>query len=280
MLYCLYMLGKELILMKKFVMILLAALLLFSAQAALADNMQVVNCDEWVSLRIDADTSSERLAKVPAGAIVTSCLEAGDFVYCLYEGTGGYILADYLTPVEESPIVNGLRLETARSYQNDGEQLAVECYDESGALLWTRELISQYATELDMTDAFVAGTAEQPCVALITATEGFTLVDGFTGEELWHLASEDTGLYGGVVYAVSEDGTIYIGGYYGPDPVAISMSGEVLWQAQAAEDAYWMYRIDLEEDGVLGVYECIGTPETSGRILYSYEGEELEVQMN
>ena len=45
MLYCLYMLGKELILMKKFVMILLAALLLFSAQAALADNMQVVNCD-------------------------------------------------------------------------------------------------------------------------------------------------------------------------------------------------------------------------------------------
>ena len=244
--------------MKRCVMILLAALLLFSAQAALADNMQVVNCDEWVSLRIDADTSSERLAKVPAGAIVTSCLEAGDFVYCLYEGTGGYILADYLTPVEESPVVNGLRLETARSYQNDGEQLAVECYDESGALLWTRELISQYATELDMTDAFVAGT----------------------GEELWRLSGEDTGLYGGVVYAVGEDGTIYIGGYYGPDPVAISMSGEVLWQAQAAEDAYWMYRIDLEEDGVLGVYECIGTPETSGRIRYSYEGEELEVQMN
>ena len=79
---------------------------------------------------------------------------------------------------------------------------------------------------------------------------------------------------------MGEDGTIYIGGYYGPDPVAISMSGEVLWKAQAAEDAYWMYRIDLEEDGVLGVYECIGTPETSGRIRYSYEGEELEVQMN
>ena len=63
--------------------------------------MQVYNCDEWVSLRAQPDTGSERLMKVPLGAIVSNCYWQDDnFIYAEYEGRCGFILADYLTELQ------------------------------------------------------------------------------------------------------------------------------------------------------------------------------------
>ena len=60
-------------------------------------NQMVYNCDEYVSLRKDPDTKSERLAKVPKGAIVTGCIYWSDsFTKCEYKGKTGYILSKYL----------------------------------------------------------------------------------------------------------------------------------------------------------------------------------------
>jgi len=57
----------------------------------------VVNCDEWVSLRKAADTSSDRIVKVPLGMSVTQCsVLPNGFSYCEYEGLYGYILTKYL----------------------------------------------------------------------------------------------------------------------------------------------------------------------------------------
>jgi hypothetical protein len=66
-------------------------------------NMRVVKCKEFVSLREERSTSARRLAKVPLGALVLAFPEYGEengFIYCVYHDEEGYILAEYLQPVE------------------------------------------------------------------------------------------------------------------------------------------------------------------------------------
>ena len=87
--------------MKKLLCATLCLLMALSVLPALADSvsevMQVVNCNEYVSLRKTPDTSADRLAKVHLGEFVTNCAEASNgFVYCTWDGKTGYILAKYL----------------------------------------------------------------------------------------------------------------------------------------------------------------------------------------
>ena len=58
--------------------------------------LEVVNCDEWVSLRQEPSTKSDCICKVDTGKIVQAYYEENGFVYCNYEGLLGYIKADYL----------------------------------------------------------------------------------------------------------------------------------------------------------------------------------------
>ena len=64
--------------MKRFAVMLLLLCLLLAALPALADNeyygnMEVVNCNEWVSLRERPSTAAKRLVKVSLGAVVSNC---------------------------------------------------------------------------------------------------------------------------------------------------------------------------------------------------------------
>ena len=65
--------------------------------------MQVVNCSDYVSLRKAADKSSARIERVPLGALVLAYPEEeqNGFILCVYHSEYGYILADYLAPVDE-----------------------------------------------------------------------------------------------------------------------------------------------------------------------------------
>ena len=66
-------------------------------------NMRVVNCKSYVSLRAGRSASAARLKKVPLGAAVLAWPEEGTengFIRCVYEDTDGYILAEYLEPLE------------------------------------------------------------------------------------------------------------------------------------------------------------------------------------
>lgn len=65
-------------------------------------DMFVYYCDEWVSLREEPSTKATRLAKVPKLETVTDCYHLGDngFVYCNYKGQSGFILWEYLSPME------------------------------------------------------------------------------------------------------------------------------------------------------------------------------------
>lgn len=73
-----------------------------SSGAWVLPNQQVTKCTSWVSLRKEASTASERLAKVPLGATVQGCVLVGSFVKCSYNGKTGYILASYLKNASSS----------------------------------------------------------------------------------------------------------------------------------------------------------------------------------
>ena len=75
-------------------------------------------------------------------------------------------------------------------------------------------------------------------------------------------------------------GTLYIGGYYGPDPVAISADGRVLWQADcSAYSAQWMTSMELLENGISCWYGSMkdDTGETTGTVTYDFNGAITEV---
>ena len=61
--------------------------------------MWVVNCDEWVSLRVAPSTSADRVAQLPLGQRVWVEGDEGAF-YCVTvdEDTYGYVLKEYLSP--------------------------------------------------------------------------------------------------------------------------------------------------------------------------------------
>lgn len=72
--------------------------LMQAANGGYIGTMQVVNCEDWVSLRKYPDSSADRLIKVPLGATVTDCRwESADYIYAEYNGWGGYIMSKYLS---------------------------------------------------------------------------------------------------------------------------------------------------------------------------------------
>jgi outer membrane protein assembly factor BamB len=251
--------------------------------------MTVVNCEEWVSLRARPDTSSARLAQVPLNAVVSDCSAAGEFVYCRYGRQYGYILAEYLMPyfMDAAPeyidllsggecILNrtmgGYTLLAYREYGSFGERVKLGCFDAAGRTVWTTQSVTAYVTELTMTDAFVAGTPEYPLVMVYNAEYGLSALNFYTGELRWKVAPEKADLGASISWAVDEGGTIYIGGYYGPDPVAIDLTGNVLWKSNAGDDFFWLYEIELGERGIIAHYDHAGDGEASGAVLYDASG--------
>ena len=90
--------------MKRIVVLFFLLCIMLASATAMADvdylgNMEVINCEEWVSLREAPRTSAKRLVKVSLGAIVSNCQQINDeWIYAEYDGYSGYILAKYLQP--------------------------------------------------------------------------------------------------------------------------------------------------------------------------------------
>ncbi len=87
--------------MKRILCFALLLVLVLGTVPSLADEvsevMQVVKCNDYVSLREKPDTKADRLAKVHLGEFVIYCTEAENgFVRCTWDGKTGYILAKYL----------------------------------------------------------------------------------------------------------------------------------------------------------------------------------------
>ena len=269
--------------MKRMLLVLLVIALCIPCGALAEGMLKIVNCQDWVSLRSAPDSGSERLAQVPLGALVTGEYDYdSDFSYCSYGGVSGYILNQYLETPALAAQVDGRTVIAERSYAGSGEVMELTCLDANGSELWKRVFQSPYATELDCTDAFMAGTAAEPMVLVHVSGVGLTALDLYTGQEKWTLGEDVVSLGGSLSCAVGEDGTMYLGGYYGPDPVAISVDGEVLWQSSSVygeQDGYpmefwWLYALELGPDGLTATYD-MSADERGGQVLYSLDGQML-----
>ena len=273
--------------MMKRTLALLLALLLLGA-SALADEMMVVNCDEWVSLRETPSTSATRLRKVPLGSIVEDCewMDNG-FVRCTYQGATGYILEKYLEPMEpdeaetvlDAPLPSaGVDVLAFRQYDG-GERLTVTGFGEDDVELWSIQTGTGDVTELTATAAFIGGTADQPRVMVYNCFEGLSCLDPATGEAIWKLDTAQARLGAGITHAVDADGTLFICGYYGPDPVCIDVDGHVLWQSDSgSDDIYWPYEITLTDRGVETRYAMM-PGETEGIVVYDIsDGHVIDVE--
>ncbi len=272
---------------RKLLGVLLVAAMLLSCGAALAEktfygDMVVINCEEWVSLRDVPGTGGKRLAKVPLYAVVTDAEWepiCGDFIYCCYEGQYGYILSQYLmmAPDDGADIVMNeqmanLRIVAERSCIDGGEYLYIDCEDETGALRWQYETHTDDVTELTLTTAFLGGPAQDPMVLVYNAMDNLlTALEPFDGGVIWQ---KDIDLGASNTWATSGEGIAYIGGYYGPDPVAVDYNGNVLWRADSG-DCAWLYEMELDGDRLICTYDLMDNG-GSGRIIYDLDGNLLE----
>lgn len=87
-----------------------------AAQDGYIGMMEVINCNEWVSIRERPSESAPRLTQVPLGAVVQDARPFNPkWIHASYNGFEGYILAEYLTPrkaeaaapAEAAPIPEG-----------------------------------------------------------------------------------------------------------------------------------------------------------------------------
>ncbi|MBO2516775.1 MAG: hypothetical protein CW338_05770 [Clostridiales bacterium] len=266
-----------------------------------AETMEVVNCSDWVSLRQLPSTKSPRLEKVPLGAIVTGCEQVTEnFISCSYNGKKGYIqlnyLAGYYGPAEEEPVTDepaegmdsfsgfsgaiatwgelvltgdpvlfepvGVYTVIAQRIRTaEEEMLYAACYDEHMQPMWCVTANSYQVTELTATDAFIAGTAEEPVLVIFTAGEGLTAYAvGPVQDELCELWTSDypevAAISGCICHALDEDGTIYVCGYYDAAPTCISRWGIYIWTADNENtDIYFPYQINVSENGIAVLYD-------------------------
>jgi len=257
--------------MKRVLILVLVALMCAAgALAEMPTEMRIVNCEEWVSLRAEPDSASQRFAEVKLGETVRGYYGSnGEFTQCEYDGVVGYILTEYLevaggvgeaiipqTPADAEYALEGGCVRVWKDYGDASETMTLARYDAQDQLIWSYATESLGTTELSSVEAFINDKAAQPMVMAYNSYFGLVALDAETGEKIWTLPCSEVSLGASISYAVADDGTMYIGGYYGPDPAAISADGKLMWQAtQTDTDFYWICEITPTEDGIAVTYE-------------------------
>ena len=270
--------------------------------------MRVVWCDEWVSLREKPKKTSERLAEVPLGAIVYNCMDINNslFYKCEYEGQSGYILKGYLMrapeyePPESSALSKRMSMEevvgngkvvlewkdfnmsviAAHEYttekKKEWEILRIGCFID-GLPVWGHEEKCEAAGQYELLKAFIGGTEDDWQVMLFDGAYGLSMLDMLSGKELWTLSVLSCPMGNAAATAVDTDGTIYIAGTDGPDPVAVSMEGYVLWKSDVdIPGIFAPYEINVESNAINVKYEN-GTENGYTTVTISKEGEVISV---
>ena len=260
------------------------------------DCMQVVHVSDWLALRQGPGTEYKKIAQIPAGAYVTDCLYVNaHWVHLTYEGQTGYAYAQYLTKAtmpevkhvgfnELAPLpsyysfrqvgdevldekIGTYHIAVRRAYTDNSEQLLAVCYDFVEKPLWTAFEEHQEIEQVDVTSAFIAGTAENPYLVIFNAENGFTAraIDD-KGTLLWQNNCADQGTAqesvlpsGGLTSVVAEDGTIFAAGFFNEAPIAIDVNGNLLWSGINPDPAniFWPYEMTVTEEGLVVLYDSV-----------------------
>ncbi|MBR1807301.1 MAG: SH3 domain-containing protein [Selenomonadaceae bacterium] len=93
---------------KKFLasFLLIAAVFIVGAQDNTAEASwyaKVVNCEEYITLRVSPDYDARRILRIPLGTLIliTDDYDDGEFVSTRYNGVYGYVLKRYLDDAEK-----------------------------------------------------------------------------------------------------------------------------------------------------------------------------------
>ena len=249
--------------------------------------MRVVWCKEWISLREEPKKTSERIAEIPLGAIVYSCVDIGNslFYQCEYEGQTGYALIGYLWPAPEcepplsSSITKKMTMdevvgngEVVLDWQDYNmsvvashewiteenkkwEVLRIGCFINDSPI-WGHEERAEEFGQYDQLKAFVGGVQDDWQIMVYNGAYGLSLLDLLSGKERWCVTAGNCPMGNAGAVAVDEEGTVYVAGTDGPDPVAISMEGRVLWRADVNNpEIYGPYEIVPEGNQIHVKYE-------------------------
>lgn len=184
------------------------------------------------------------------------------FTKCEYEGMEGYIISKYLKKAPEYEPV-----ETQCSYEkmtreeltasseiildwkefnvsvlgtwqsitdeagNSWETVRVGCFiDDEPEWGYTESV--QVVDDKNKLSAFMGGTEDEPQIYVYDAEYGMIMLDLMDGTEQWTVLKTTCNLGDAAVVNFGEDtGIMYVAGSEGPDPVAISAEGNILWKS-------------------------------------------------
>lgn len=268
--------------------------------------MRVVWCNEWISLREEPKKTSSRIAEIPLGEIVYSCIDINNtlFVQCEYHGMTGYALRGYLQPAPECEppvssavskrmtmeeiIGNGIvvlewqdynmSVVAAHEYNDENDEkweiLRIGCFIDDQPI-WGHEEKLEADSNRNMLKAFIGGVEDDWQVMVFDGGYGLSMLDLLSGRERWSVTVKDCPLGDGAVFCVDDNGTIYLAGTDGPDPVAISADGRILWRSSTNDpEVYEPYEIKYENNliqvkyrsGMKDGYKLV-TIDNSGEVL-------------
>lgn len=224
------------------------------------------------------------------------------FIRCEYEGQEGYILKKHLQPAPE--------FEPAETKQFSDEMSREEILSHGEVVLdWTEFNVSVLASyEQVMEDgaewayvrigcyindlpnwgyteavklegkpvtlkAFLGGTEDEPMVLVYDEAYGLIMLELMDGSEVWTIRSGECSFGDASVISIGEDtGILYIAGSDGPDPIAVSPEGTILWRAEIDDpEIYEPTRIALNANNIEVTYN-------SGKIVtLEYNGDLISV---
>lgn len=224
------------------------------------------------------------------------------FIHCEYNGQEGYILKKYLEPAPDcepietkaetvlmshDEIVGGgeivlewkeFNVSVLAAYERNTEEdkpwehLRIGCFIDDEPTWGYIESVEQTSQNSNL-KAFMGGTEDEPQVYVYDAEYGLIMLDLMDGEEGWTLTKAACNLGDAAVYTVGANtGILYVTGSDGPDPVAISAEGSVLWKSEIDDpDVYGPIAIKLNPNDIEVTYESGQT------VKLEYDGEVISI---
>ena len=271
--------------------------------------MRVVWCNEWISLREEPKKTSKRIMEIPLDDIVYSCMDINNslFYQCEYHGVTGYALKGYLVPAPEfeppvsTAVTRRMTMEeitdtgeivlewqdynmsviASHGFAEEGkttwEVLRIGCFID-GQPIWGHEEKCEAISSDDMLKVFIGGIEDDWQVMVFDGAYGLSMLDLLSGRERWSVTVKDCTMGDAAVIAVDEDGTVYLAGTEGPDPVAISMDGRVIWQSATNDpEVYEPYEITVANSTIQVKYRC-GMTEGYKLVTFDSSGDLLSIR--
>lgn len=224
------------------------------------------------------------------------------FIHCEYNGVEGYILKKYLEPAPEFEPVETkaekqlmsrdeiigsgkvvlewkeFNVSVLAAYEQttednkNWEHLRVGCFIDDEPAWGYIESVEKTGSRANL-NAFMGGTEDEPQVYVYDAEYGLIMLDLMDGEEGWTLMKTACSLGDASVFTVGANtGILYVTGSDGPDPIAISAEGSVLWRSEIDDpDVYGPESIKLNPNDIEICYESGQT------VKLEYDGEVISI---